>query len=111
MAQALEELREWAEQQPLTIVHGHARGADLLAEFLAKSILPDAIIERHPANWGYYGKSAGPLRNAEMVSLGADLGLAFYVDGLDSRGTNGCVSLMELAKIPVRKFVQPSRKN
>lgn len=106
MTQALLELKEWAGQQPLTIVHGHARGADMLADFLVKSIIPDATIERHPANWGYYGKSAGPIRNAEMVRLGADLGLAFYVDGIESRGTNGCVALMVNANIPVKKFTQ-----
>jgi hypothetical protein len=106
MAQAITELREWADNRPLTIVHGRARGADSLADSLARVLIPDAVIEPHPADWNYYGKSAGPIRNAEMVSLGADLGLAFYIEGVDSRGTNGCVALMKLAGIPVKEFTQ-----
>jgi hypothetical protein len=106
MTQALLDLKAWAGINPITIVHGNARGADLLSDSLAKQLIPDATIEPHPANWNYYGKSAGPIRNAEMVSLGADLGLAFYIQGVDSRGTNGCVALMELAGIPVTKFTQ-----
>jgi hypothetical protein len=109
MAQALTEVREWADNRPLTIVHGRARGADSLADSLTRVLIPDAVIEPHPADWNYYGKSAGPIRNAEMVSLGADLGLAFYIEGVDSRGTNGCVALMQSAGIAVKRYTQPGK--
>jgi hypothetical protein len=109
MAQALTELKDWAGGNPMTIVHGKARGADSLADSLARVLIPDVVIEPHPADWNYYGKSAGPIRNAEMVSLGADLGLAFYIEGVDSRGTNGCVALMESAGIAVKRYTQPGK--
>ena len=109
MAQALTELKAWAGTTPLTLVHGKARGADSLADSLARVVIPDVIIEPHPADWNNYGRSAGPIRNAEMVSLGADLGLAFYIEGVDSKGTNGCVALMKSAGILVKTYTQPSK--
>lgn len=52
------------------------------------------------ANWGSEGKRAGPLRNREMVSSGADLCVAFW-DG-KSRGTLDCLTQSTAAGIPVR---------
>ena len=49
----------------VTIVSGTANGADKLGERYADK--HGLRIERHPANWGYYGRGAGPVRNAEMV--------------------------------------------
>jgi len=107
MSKALLDLREWTAGRPLTLVNGAARGADSLAVELAKQLIPDVVIESHPADWNYYGKVAGPVRNSHMVSLGADLGLAFYVDGIESRGTNNCVNLMRLAGIKVITYTKP----
>lgn len=106
MVQALTELRDWAQGRPLTIVHGDAPGADSLAASLARELIPNATIEPHPADWRRFGKVAGPLRNTEMVSLGADLGLAFYIDSVESRGTDHCVGLMTSVGIPVKRFTQ-----
>lgn len=104
MTQALTELRDWAQGRQLTIVHGDAPGADSLSASLAQELIPDAIIEPHPADWKRFGKVAGPLRNTEMVSLGADLGLAFYIEQVESRGTDHCVGLMTSVGIPVKKY-------
>ena len=49
----------------VTIVSGTANGADKLGEKYAEK--HGLKIERHPANWGFYGRGAGPIRNAEMV--------------------------------------------
>lgn len=54
---------------PITcIIHGNASGADALAAQWAKlNLVP---IESYPADWGTYGKAAGPLRNKRMLVEG-----------------------------------------
>jgi hypothetical protein len=92
------------------VVHGACpRGADKHAARWC--LFPDAfadmpvIGEPHPADWnGGYGKTAGFVRNAKMVKLGADLCLAFIRNG--SRGATHCADLAEKAGIPVRRFTE-----
>ena len=55
-------------------------------------------MEGHPAEWRG-GRLCGPERNAHMVSLGADLCLAFPLPS--SRGTRNCMRLAREAGIPV----------
>lgn len=57
------------------VVHGGAPGADTIAGEVAKAL--GLVVEAHPADWRRWGRGAGPRRNAEMLSLGADLMLAF----------------------------------
>lgn len=86
----------------VTVVHGGAPGADTLAGEIAKYL--GMQVEVHPAEWGKYGKAAGPIRNKHMVDLGADICLAFPVG--DSHGTRGCMSLAEEAGIPVYNITE-----
>jgi hypothetical protein len=79
------------------IVHGAARGADRFAHQEAQKL--GLLVEPHPADWDTYGKSAGFRRNAEMISLGADLVLAFW-NG-KSNGTKHTIDLAHKAGIPV----------
>lgn len=81
----------------ITLVHGAARGADQLAASVGKSM--GFVLESHPAQWNVHGKAAGPIRNKEMVDLGADLVLAFPRGS--SRGTRGCMALADKAGIEV----------
>jgi len=93
----LDELLAGPHDQLPILVHGAARGADTIAADHWKSFgLPD---EPHPANWNRYPKrSAGHIRNAQMVQLGADLCLAFILN--NSRGATGCAALAKAAGIP-----------
>lgn len=79
------------------LVHGNAPGADRLASLLWCA--NDGWEESHPADWTRYGKAAGPLRNQQMVDLGADLCLAFPL-GV-STGTRDCMRRATKAGIPV----------
>ena len=85
----------------IVIVHGGARGADAWAAEYARIFGIRA--EPHPARWNEFGKAAGFRRNAEMVTLGADLCLAFYKQGAGNKGTDHCARLAERAGIPVRR--------
>ncbi|GAB3251678.1 SLOG family protein [Kineosporia babensis] len=80
------------------IVHGACpTGADAIADWWAIGNGRD--VERHPALWRVHGKAAGPMRNRQMVELGADLVLAFPLG--PSTGTRGCMAVAEAAGLRV----------
>lgn len=87
----------------VTLVHGGAAGADTMAgEIWLSGKLP---VEVHKAEWrahGVYNPHAGVGRNQKMVSLGADLCLAFIHN--NSRGATDCAARAEKAGIPVRYY-------
>jgi hypothetical protein len=105
-----EALGSWAQfisgdvDEVPVLVHGGARGADLMAAEIWE--LNGGKTESHPANWnrqpdGSYDKAAGFRRNAQMVMFGADLCLAFYAEGATNRGTAHCANLAKKAGIEV----------
>lgn len=101
VSDALDELydRAWHyDGSSLTIVHGGARGADTLASEWCQ-MHNDVIEEVHKPDWDAYGKVAGFVRNQEMVSLGADVCLAFPRG--KSAGTRDCIARAENYMIPV----------
>lgn len=96
----------------VVIVHGAARsGADKYADMAARAL--GLTPEPHPADWATHGKRAGFIRNEEMVSLGADLCLAFALpcvlsscrrqDAHVTHGTGHCMALARKAGIPVKE--------
>jgi len=84
------------------IVHGAARGADSIAGEIAKKwnmkVLP------YPAQWEAYGKSAGPIRNRQMLTENPDieLVLAFHNSIETSKGTRDMCSVADRQGIPIR---------
>lgn len=68
----------------ITIVSGTANGADKLGEKYAYK--HGIKIERHPANWGRFGRGAGPIRNAEMVKTSD--GVVVFWNGESSGAKN-----------------------
>lgn len=70
------------------VVSGGARGVDRLGERFASN--HDLPVEKFPANWDRYGKSAGYRRNQDMACY-ADALVAVW-DG-KSRGTRNMIAL------------------
>lgn len=86
-----------ANRQEIVIVSGCAQGADRLGEQYAKEM--GYPVERHPANWDKYGKSAGFRRNEEMAKCSEAL-IAFW-DG-QSRGTKHMIEYAKKNGLAVR---------
>lgn len=89
--------------QQVIIVQGecHSGGVDLAARRWAEET-PGVESEGHPADWDRHGKAAGMIRNGEMVTLDADLCVAFPAKG--SRGTWDCLKRAAEAGIPGRVY-------
>jgi hypothetical protein len=51
---------------PSKLVHGAARGADMMADKWGRRLALE--IAETPADWATHGRAAGPIRNAEMLA-------------------------------------------
>jgi len=94
--QVLDELH--AERGIELLIHGGAKGADSLAQdWCARRQVTCQI---HRADWTTHGRSAGPIRNKEMLAKGRpDLVVAFP----GGRGTASMVAISESAGVAVRR--------
>jgi hypothetical protein len=93
-----DELAEFAhEPERVEVIHGAARGADMMAARVASVYGYD--VRGFPADWDRYGKRAGFLRNIEMLDAQPDLVLAFQRNR--SRGTQHTIDEARKRGIPV----------
>lgn len=85
------------KEHTLVFVSGCCTGADMLGERYAAE--NGFEIERYPADWDKYGKSAGPKRNKEMACI-ADFVICFW-DGK----SNGTKSMIDYA-VKMKKTIR-----
>ena len=85
------------------IIHGAARGADSLADDVAKELGFER--DPYPALWEKYYKAAGPIRNQQMIDEGKpDLILAFHPNIQESKGTKDMIKRAVSHSIPFQIF-------
>jgi hypothetical protein len=81
------------------IVAGAARGADALAANYAKT--HNLNLEEYPADWNANGKTAGVIRNQQMLDTGIDLVIAFPggkgTADMKSRARKAGVTVLEVS--------------
>ena len=88
-----------AEHGIRSIIHGDAPGADTLAKNWALYMATSGVSQYpFPADWKTHGKSAGPIRNKQMLDISfPDMVVAFP----GGPGTNHMVTLAKKADVKV----------
>jgi len=84
------------ESSEMIIIHGGAKGADSLAGKWAKQ--NNIQSEVYIADWGTYGKRAGPIRNELMLKTGKPNIVVAFLGG---SGTKHMVSIAKRDNIEV----------
>lgn len=73
-----------------TIIHGGCKGADTIAGNFASGKGIECVL--FSADWQKYGRSAGPIRNKQMIEEGRpNLVVAFHKNIRGSRGTKDMI--------------------
>ncbi len=85
------------KKNDIVIVSGCASGADAIGERYAKEY--GFKVEKYPADWKTYGKSAGPRRNKQMAEI-SDYVICFW-DG-KSRGTKSMIEFSKKLGKPIK---------
>ena len=95
-----------AVQQTLgveVVIEGEATGADTMGRQAAE-VLGIPVL-KFPALWRKHGRSAGPIRNRQMLTTGKPtLVLAFHPFLENSKGTKDMVNVATKAGVPVKVF-------
>ncbi len=86
-------LEEMNNGDPITILSGGCKGADLLGERFAKE--NGFPVKRYLPDWKQFGRAAGPIRNKQMVAVCHKV-ICFW-DG-NSKGTESLIQYAKEAK-------------
>lgn len=102
--------RDWTDRYPIhevlaeqfdpkrdTVIHGGSRGADSVADTVARDLGFKVIV--FPADWRGHGKAAGPIRNKLMLTEGKpDAVWAFKRDFDETLSRGGTENMVRIAK-------------
>jgi len=79
------------EKGKISVIHGGCLGIDTIAQKVCNDLDIDTKI--FPADWGKYGKCAGPIRNKLMIEQNPDILLAYHDNIKESKGTIGTINM------------------
>lgn len=91
------------------LVHGGARGADLIADEYARLLGIQTVM--CDANWTFYKRAAGPIRNSMQLKVAMALAaflkeqlvvLAFHSNLKESKGTRDMIIKARRARVLVK---------
>ena len=85
------------KEHDIIIVSGGASGADAMGERYAKE--NGFKVEKYPADWEKYGKSAGPKRNKQMANV-SDYVICFWDE--KSKGTKSMIKYAKEYNKPLK---------
>ena len=85
------------KENNIVIVSGCASGADAIGERYAQE--NGFKVEKYPADWETYGKSAGPRRNKQMAEV-SDFVICFW--DMKSKGTKSMIECAKRLDKPVK---------
>ena len=85
------------KENNIVIVSGCASGADALGERYAEE--NGFKVEKYPADWKTYGKSAGPKRNKQMAEV-CDYVICFWDE--KSKGTRSMIDYARKLDKPIK---------
>lgn len=109
--------RNWADKafirkkmralEPGTVVvHGAAKGADLLAGEVAEEM--GFEVHPYPAAWSVFGRAAGPIRNTQMLDEeDPDIVWGFHDWIENSKGTRDMMRQAQRRGVPFMLFSHP----
>lgn len=101
--------RNWTDEETIhayihtlppqsVVIHGDCRGVDRMAGKLA--VEHGHSVMAFPAKWGKFGRSAGPIRNRQMILDGEpELVVAFHNNLTESKGTKNMIEQADKAGI------------
>lgn len=85
--------------EEIELIHGDCQGLDILAGKVAKKL--GWKVSTFPAQWGAYGKSAGPIRNRQMLDQKPDLVIWFHDNISESKGTKDLLNEAKKRKLNI----------
>ena len=85
------------KKNEIVIVSGCASGADAIGERYAKE--NGFNVEKYPAEWKNFGRSAGPIRNKRMAEI-SDYVICFWDE--KSKGTKSMIDYARKYNKPIR---------
>lgn len=94
-----DDINTWLPPRDLIIISGGASGVDSIA--IDWAIVNWVTFEEYKADWKTYGKSAGMIRNKQMLDSGIDLVIAFP----GGKGTTNMVNIAKKAGVSVKEIL------
>jgi len=96
----IRELLLWFDPYWTLVIHGKCRGADMIADRVAKEL--GFAVVAYPADWKRHNFGAGPIRNREMAVVGLThqrYGIQVHAGIFPLPQSVGTIGMLELCRL------------